>query len=168
VARGGWGGRVELRGSTGLWRNELEEGFLGWAHRQSAGACCGLQCRPVRDLCGSGRCAALFAGAVTERGFNATVRRPPRPACTRDRLWTGGHLRAVRRGTRCGSRSKDGMREGDHDPDLEAVGSEPARTPRRRSSLSTTRGAARTGRAPGASAVLWSAAELFFSRSTRL
>jgi hypothetical protein len=159
---------VELRGSTGLRRNELEEGFLGGAHRQSASACCGLQCRPVRGLCGFGRCAALWAGAATGCGFNATVRRPPRPACTRDRLWTGGHLGAVRRGTRCSSRSKDGRREGGHGPDLEAVGSEPARTPRRRGSLSMVRGAARTGRAPGAPAVLWSATELFFSRSTRL
>jgi hypothetical protein len=94
--------------------------------------------------------------------------RPPRPACARDRLWTSGHLGAVRRGTRCGSRSKDGRREGDHDPDLVAVGSEPARTPRRHGSLSTSRGAAHTGRAPGAPAALWSATELFFSRSTRL
>jgi hypothetical protein len=97
------------------------------------------------------------------RGFNATVRRPPCPACARDRLWTSGHLGAVRRGTRCGLRSKDDRRKGDHDPDLEAVGSEPARTSRRHGSLSTARGTACTGRAPGAPVALWSAAELFFS-----
>jgi hypothetical protein len=38
----------------------------------------------------------------------------------------------------------------------------------RLTSLSTARGAARTSRAPGAPAALWSAVELFFSRSTRL
>jgi hypothetical protein len=66
-----------------------------------------------------------------------------------------------RSSTRCGSRSKDGRREGDHGPDLVAVGSEPAWTQRRCGSLSTVHAAARTGRAPGAPAALWSAAELF-------
>jgi hypothetical protein len=40
-------------------------------------------------------------------------RRTARPSAT-----------AVRRG-KCGPRSKDGRREGDHGPDLEAVGDEP-------------------------------------------
>jgi hypothetical protein len=74
VALEGWGGRVELLGSTGLRRNKLEEGFLGGARRKYVGACCGLQCRPVHGLRGSGRCAALWAGVATGRGFNATVR----------------------------------------------------------------------------------------------
>jgi hypothetical protein len=55
LARGGWGGRVELWGGTRLLRHELEEGFLGGAHRQSVGACCGLQA----DRCAA--CAALAA-----------------------------------------------------------------------------------------------------------
>jgi hypothetical protein len=45
---------------------------------------------------------------------------------------------------------------------------DPQGCPRQRGSLSTARGAARTGRAPGAPAALWSVAELFFSQSTRL
>jgi hypothetical protein len=80
----------------------------------------------------------------------------------------GGTRFAVQCGTEMLSCSKDGRRKGDHGPDLEVLGNESHGRRRGRDSLSTARGAARTGRAPGAPAALWSAAELFFSRSTRL
>jgi hypothetical protein len=124
LARGGWGGHVGLLGGTGPRQTAPEE---GGAREQAHGQDAGVQRsadRTGRSLSGSARCSALRAGVAMGHGFNATVRRPPRPACTRDRLWTSGHLGAVRRG-KCGSRSKDGRREGDHGPDLEAMGSEP-------------------------------------------
>jgi hypothetical protein len=52
VARGGWGGRVELRGSTGLWRNELEEGVsrrgAQAVHRRVLPSAVPTGARPVR------------------------------------------------------------------------------------------------------------------------
>jgi hypothetical protein len=188
-AQGAWPRRCSVRRRSGLGGGTVGAGRLGkpcgtarrywiaakWAkgggareraHGQDAGVQRSAD-RTGRGLYGSGRCSALRAGAAIGRGFNATVRRPPRPACTRDRLWTGGHLGAVRPG-KCGLRSKDGRREGDHGPDLEAVGDEPHGRRGGHDCRSTARGADHTGRAPGAPAALWSAAELFFSRSTRL
>jgi hypothetical protein len=60
---------------------------------------------------------------------------------------------AIRRG-KCGSRSKDGRREGDHDPDLEAMGSESHGRRGGRSCRSTARGADHAGRVLSAPAAL--------------
>jgi hypothetical protein len=62
----------------------------------------------------------------------------------------------------------DSRREGDHGPDLEAVGNEPHARRGGRDCQSTARGANLAGKVPGAPTALWSAAALIFSRSTRL
>jgi hypothetical protein len=43
LARGGWGGRVGLLGSTGLRRNAPEEGVLGSERMGRTPTCSGLQ-----------------------------------------------------------------------------------------------------------------------------
>jgi hypothetical protein len=104
------------------------------------------------------RSAAVWAGFLGVRA------RPGR----RSGRWTAGSsAMAVRRG-KCGSRSKDGKREGDHGPDLEPVRNEPHARRGGRDCRSTARGADLAGRVPGTPAALWSAAALVFSRSTRL
>jgi hypothetical protein len=61
------------------------------------------------------------------------VRRPSSTCVRRDRRRTAGHLGADEYGAvrRCGLRSEGGSVKGTNGPDLEAVGSDPARTLRR-------------------------------------
>jgi hypothetical protein len=150
-------------GGTGLRRHELEEGVLGSARTDRPPACSGRA--------RASRCAAFIGGRGSEtRHLNsqhgADLGRRAQQGLGDGPL--GGALLAVQRGTEMLSCSKDGRREGDHDPYLEAMGSVPHGRRGGRDSLSTARGAVHTGRAPDAPAALWSAAELFFSRSTRL
>jgi hypothetical protein len=64
------------------------------------------------------------AGAAVWAGYLGVREDLGRRAWQEDRRWNGGQYGAVRR-SKDGSRSKDGRREGDHGPDLEAVGGEP-------------------------------------------
>jgi hypothetical protein len=66
---------------------------------------------------------------------------------------------AVRRG-KCDPRSKDGRREGDQGPNLEAMGSDSHARRGGCDCWSTARGAYLAGRVPGAPAALWSTAAL--------
>jgi hypothetical protein len=127
----------------------------------------------------AGRCVAFIGGHDSGSTASGALRCGPAAsecACKpwQARLAGGAHdgppgnaQLVVRRG-KDGSRSKDGRREGDHGPDLEAVGNEPHACRGGRDCRSMARGADLASRVPSAPAALWSAAALVFSRSTRL
>jgi hypothetical protein len=71
AAWGGCGGRVELRGSTGLRQNKPEEGVLGSGRTDRLPACSGRA--------RAGRCMAFIGGRGDgTRRLNSPARRRPR------------------------------------------------------------------------------------------
>jgi hypothetical protein len=160
-------GRLEscegLLGGTGPRPKALEKGVvLGNGQDGRTTACSGVRepavLRPLK---------AGAAGAVVWAGCLGVRVDLGRRAWQEDRRRTAAQYGAVRR-SKDGLRSKDGRREGDRGPDLEAVADEPHARRGVRDCRSMARGADLAGRVPGAPAALWSAATLVFSRSTRL
>jgi hypothetical protein len=152
-----------LLGGTGPRTKALEKGVvLGNGQDGRTTTCSGVREPAVLWPLKAGTVGAVvWAGCL---GVHADL---GRRAWQEDRRRTIGQYGAVRR-SKDGSRSKDGRREGDRSPDLEAVGDEPHARRGGRDCRSTARGADLAGRVPGAPAALWSAGALVFSRSTRL
>jgi hypothetical protein len=155
VVLGRLGSREGLLGGTGPWPKALEEGWCsGTAVRRRAEAWHGWS---VRGLYRRARqlehttSEALRCGPATSE----CVRRPwhARLAGGADDGPPGNAQLVVRR-SKDGSRSKDGRREGDHGPDLEAVENEPHACRGGCDCRSTARGADLAGRVPRAPAAL--------------
>jgi hypothetical protein len=113
----------------------------------------------------AGRCGAFIGGRGSGSMASGALRCGPAASECARRPWQerlawgaddgppGNAQLAIRRG-KDGSRSKDGSREGDHGPDLEAVGNELHACRGGRDCRSTARGADLAGRVLGAPAAL--------------
>jgi hypothetical protein len=155
VVLGRLGSREGLLGGTGSRPKALEEGWCsGTAGRQRAEASHG---RSVRGLYRRARQLERTASGALQCGL-ATSECARRP--WQARLAGGaddgppGNAQLVVRRCKDGTCSKDGRREGDHGPDLEAVGNEPHACRGGRDCRSMVRGADLAGRVPGAPAAL--------------